>query len=147
MVALARIRHDAQGLHAIVSRQLLEARHHRTTRRLLESLAEECTALVLHLMHRGVPEHLDLLAEACADLLEHGTAERLMSRQRARAKQVLRQACRAMRATGTDGAPISQILELARISRRVPRVQSCTPAHLEVLAAPITRLLLELFGS
>jgi len=149
MVALASpvMWRDAEQMHALVLRQLLDAKRQRGVRVLIESLAEEAHQLVRHILHRGVPEHLDLLADAAADVLEHGTAKRLLSSQRAHAKQVLRAACQAMRQTGIDGHPLDHIVQLARLSARMPRLQSCYQAHLEVLAAPITKLLLELFGS
>ena len=151
MVALispaVRIWHDAEHMHGMVLGQLLQAKRRRQPRLLVESLAEEAQGMVRHILHRGAPQELDLLAEACADLLEHGTCQRLMTRDRAKAKHLLRDACLAMKQTGIDGPPLDQILHLARISARMPRLVSCSHAHREVLAAPITKLLLALFAS
>jgi hypothetical protein len=151
MVALispaVRIWHDAEHMHGMVLGQLLQAKRRRQPRLLVESLAQEAQGMVRHILHRGAPPHLDLLAEACADLLEHGTCQRLMTRERAKAKHLLRDACLAMRQTGIDGPPLDQVVQLARISARMPRLVACSHAHLEVLAAPITKLLLALFAS
>ena len=138
---------DAEHMHWLVLGQLLEAKRRRQPRMLVENLAEEAQGMVRHILHRGAPQHLDLLAEACAALLEQGTCQRLMTRDRAKAKHLLRDACLAMKQTGIDGPPLDQIVQLARISVRMPMLVSCSHAHLEVLAAPITKLLLALFAS
>jgi hypothetical protein len=150
MVALASpalVRHDLEAMHALVIGQLHEARFHKPTRILAESLAEECRAFIRHLLHAGVPEQIDTLADAACDLFEHATAGSLSGAARAEAREAIQRACRRMRAQqGREPAPITHILAIGKLAATMPRLRSCTPAHLETLAAPITRLLLHLFG-
>lgn len=147
LACMAMIRHDAESMHATVLRELLEARHSTQLAEMVESLAEEAQGLVRHLMHRGVPGDLDLLADAAGDLLEHASPMPITGAARARARALLRDACRAMRASGEPEAPLDHILRVQALSAGMPEVASCTAAHLEALAHPITQLLLELFGS
>jgi len=150
MVALARrrvVRHDLPSMHGIVLECLQDAQHHRTTRVLLESLCEEARATIRHLLHSGVPEQVDLATAAAGDLYEQASGLLLSSTQRADAALLMRRACRAMQARhGIDVVPLSHLLHLGRFAARCPRLPRCTEAHLEVLAAPISRLLLHLFG-
>jgi hypothetical protein len=150
MVALASkvlIQHDLERMHGLVLGQLVEARHHRPTRVLAESLAEECRAFIRHMLHAGVPGQIDLLADAACDLFEHGTACTLSESTRADARASLRRACSRMSAQqGRECQPITHILAIGKLAATLPRLRSCTPAHLETLAAPTTRLLLYLFG-
>jgi hypothetical protein len=147
MVALARISHDLESMHQLVSQLLEGARYSRTTRLLVETLAEEASGFIRHLLHAGVPDQVDLLADAAADLLSYAEARRIDSPALADAKAQLRRSCVQMRASGgIDRAPITHIIDLGRAAARMPRLSRCSQAHLEVLAAPISRLLLHLFG-
>lgn len=150
MVALARpalIRHDLESMHGLVLAQLTDARHHRPTRVLVESLAEECRAFIRHLLHAGVPDQIDNLADAACDLFEQGSARLVGDAMRADARESLQRACQRMREQqGREPAPITQILTIGKLAAAMPRLRSCTPAHIETLAAPTTRLLLYLFG-
>ena len=150
MVALASptlIRHDLESMHSLVLEQLTEARHHRPTRVLAESLAEECRAFIRHLLHAGVPDQIDNLGDAACDLFEQGTACTMSDPTRAEVRGSLQRACSRMRAQqGQASAPLTHILAIGKLAATLPRLRSCTPAHLETLAAPTTRLLLYLFG-
>ena len=150
MVALASptlIRHDLESMHSLVLGQMLEARHHRPTRLLLESLAEECRAFIRHLLHAGVPDQIDNLADAACDLFEQASARHMSDGLRANVRAMLQRACGRMRAQqGREPAPITHILAIGKLAPNMPRLTSCTAAHLETLAAPTTRLLLYLFG-
>jgi hypothetical protein len=150
MVALASpalIRHDLEGMHGLVMGLLLEARHHTPTTILAESLAGECRAFIRHLLHAGVPDQIDHLADAACDLFEQGSARMLSDATRAAVRASLQRACSRMRAQqGREPAPITHIMAIGKLAATLPRLRSCTPAHLETLAAPTTRLLLYLFG-
>ena len=150
MVALASptlIRHDLESMHSLVLEQLTEARHHRPTRVLAESLAEECRAFIRHLLHAGVPDQIDTLGDAACDLFEHASARHMSDGLRDEVRASLQRACRRMRAQqGQASAPLTHILAIGKLAATLPRLRSCTPAHIETLAAPTTRLLLYLFG-
>lgn len=150
MVALATphlIRHDAASLHDLVMGQLCEARYHRPTRQLLELLAEEARGCIRHMLHLGVPHQLDHVAGSCCEILEHATGCIVTRDQREDAELLLREACDLMRAQhGIEVPPIDHILVLGRLAARLPRLSRCTDADRAALAAPITGLMLHLFG-
>lgn len=150
MVALAStalISHDLESMHGLVTGQLLEARYHKPTRQLLEMLAEEARACISHVLHAGIPGHLDLVALSCCEILEHATGQLVTDGMRADAQQLLRHACAQWRqAQGLEVPPIDHILTLGRLAARLPRLSRCTDADRAALSAPITGLMLHLFG-
>lgn len=141
------IRHDARTMHTLVMGQLRESRTNNRSRMLLELLAEEARACIRHMLHCGVPHHLDGVAVACCEILEHASGQLITDHARRDAQAQLRDACARMRdAHGTEAAPIDHILVLGRLAARLPRLTRCTEAHRVTLAAPITGLMLHLFG-
>ena len=142
------IKHDLESMHRLVLGQLTAARHHRPTRVLAESLAEECQAFIRHLLHTGVPHQIDTVADAACDLFEQGSARTVSAATRALVRISLQRSCTLMwERRGHEPAPIRHIVGIAKLAATMPRLTSCTPAHLETLAAPITRLLLYLLRS
>jgi hypothetical protein len=130
-----------------VMQLLVRARCDAGSELMVSSLAEECRAMLRHILHRGAPKHLDLVAEAAGDVLEAATGITVLSSQAVEAKRILRRGCEQLKRTGLDVAPLDTVGELAQLSVRLPALANCSRAQLEVLAAPITRLLLALFAS
>lgn len=150
MVALASpilLRHDAKSMHDLVMGQLCEARYHRPTRQLLELLAEEARGCIRHMLHLGVPHQLDHVATSCCEILEHATGRIVTAAARRDAQLLLREACDHTRAGhGVEAPPFDHILALGRLAAQLPRLSRCTDADRAALAAPITGLMLHLFG-
>lgn len=150
MVALVRpgiVMPSAPAVHGMVLRLLMDAKHRRRHRVLVQSLLEECDSYVRGVLHRGAPDHLHHLADAACDLLEHASDALVGRGARHQARQTLIVCCEALAIDGREQGALEHIGQLARLVHRLPRLSACTPVHLEVLAAPITRLLLTLFAS
>jgi len=150
MVALARpgiVMPATSAMHGMVLRMLMDAKHLGRHRVLVQSLLEECDSYVRHVLHRGAPEQLDHLADAACDLLEHASDAMVGRGARHQARQTLIICCEALAIDGREQGALEHIGQLARLVHRLPRLSACSPVHLEVLAAPITKLLLALFAS
>jgi hypothetical protein len=150
MVALAQdamVMLPAPAMHGMVLRLLLEAQQTRRHQVMVRGLLEECDSYVRGVLHRGAPEQLDHLAEAACDLLEHASDAPVGRGARNQARQTLIVCCEALAIDGREQGALEHIGQLARLVHRLPRLSACSLVHLEVLAAPITRLLLALFAS
>ena len=150
MVALAKpsmAMPDTQAMHGMVLRLLIEAKQTRRHRVLIQSLLEECDSYVRQVLHHGAPEQLDLLADAACDVLERASGRPVLRSAREHARRKLIGCCELLAIDGREQGALEHVAQLARLVHRLPPISKCGQLHLEVLAAPITRLLLALFAS
>lgn len=138
---------DTPAMHGMVMRLLIQARQTGRHRVLVQSLLEECDLYVRHVLRDGAPEQLDLLLDAACDLLEQASGWPVAGGARAEAQQELISCCEMLATDGLERGPLEPVAELARLAHRMPPMSQCSRPHLEVLAAPITRLMLALFAS